>query len=140
VEQTTNQNAAVHVAVGIIMQQGKILLALRNSKQHQGGKWEFPGGKVEAPETVQQALARELLEEVAITVTDCEPFMQLQYAYPDKTVLLDIWLVTTFNGDAHGREGQPLRWASVAELGELTFPDANLPIVQRIQQQFASAG
>jgi len=135
--QTTVQNNVVHVAVGVIVRQQHILLALRSSKQHQGGKWEFPGGKVEAGETVTQALARELQEEVAITVTQSSPLMQLEYAYPEKTVLLDIWLVTEFSGEPHGREGQPLRWATVAELTEIPFPDANQPIVARIQQLFA---
>jgi len=136
--QTTVQNNVVHVAVGVIVRQQQILLALRSSKQHQGGKWEFPGGKVEAGETVQQALNRELQEEVAISVSQSSPLMQLEYAYPEKTVLLDIWLVTEFSGEPHGREGQPLRWASVAELTEIPFPDANQPIVARIQQLFAA--
>ncbi|GAB2907680.1 8-oxo-dGTP diphosphatase MutT [Rheinheimera gaetbuli] len=128
----------IHVAVGVILRDQHILLALRSSKQHQGGKWEFPGGKVEAGETVQQALSRELQEEVAIQVSQSSAFMQLQYAYPEKTVLLDIHLVTGFSGEPHGREGQPLRWASVAELSKLDFPDANQPIVARIQQHFSS--
>lgn len=127
----------IHVAVGVILRDQHILLALRSSKQHQGGKWEFPGGKVEAGETVQQALSRELQEEVAIQVSESSAFMQLQYAYPEKTVLLDIHLVTRFSGEPHGREGQPLRWASVAELSQLDFPDANQPIVERIKQHFS---
>lgn len=134
-----NTTKVIHVAVGVILREQQILLALRNAKQHQGGKWEFPGGKVEQDESVQQALARELQEEVAIEITQCQAFMQLEYAYPEKTVLLDIYLVTDFNGEPHGREGQPLRWVSIAELSEIAFPDANKPIVQRIQQCFASA-
>lgn len=134
-----NTAKVIHVAVGVILREQQILLALRNAKQHQGGKWEFPGGKVEQDESVQQALARELQEEVAIEITQCQAFMQLEYAYPEKTVLLDIYLVTDFSGEPHGREGQPLRWVSIAELAEIAFPDANKPIVQRIQQYFASA-
>ena len=129
----------VHVAVGVILRGQQVLLALRSSKQHQGGKWEFPGGKVEAGETVPQALNRELQEEVAISVSQSSPLMQLEYAYPEKTVLLDIYLVTGFDGEPDGREGQPLRWVSIAELSEIAFPDANKPIVERIQQYFASA-
>ena len=131
------QTKIVHVAVGVILRDQQILLALRDGKQHQGGKWEFPGGKVEPEETVQQALIRELQEEVAIEVSASEAFMQLQYAYPEKTVLLDIYLVTAFTGEPHGREGQPLRWVPVTELHLLTFPDANQPIVERLQQHFS---
>lgn len=126
----------IHVAVGVILRAQQVLLALRNSKQHQGGKWEFPGGKIERDETVVQALTRELQEEVAITVTQSQAFMQLKYAYPEKTVLLDIYLVTGFDGEPDGREGQPLRWVNIAELNDIEFPDANQPIVERIQQHF----
>ena len=132
-------NKVIHVAVGVIIRQQQILLALRNSKQHQGDKWEFPGGKVEPGETVQQALTRELHEEVAINVTQCSAFMQLEYAYPEKTVLLDIYLVSAFAGEPEGREGQPLRWVDITELASLQFPDANQPIVERIQQHFLAA-
>lgn len=128
----------IHVAVGVILRAQQVLLALRNSKQHQGGKWEFPGGKIERDETVVQALTRELQEEVAITVTQSQAFMQLKYAYPEKTVLLDIYLVTGFDGEPDGREGQPLRWVNIAELNDIEFPDANQPIVERIQQHFAT--
>ncbi|WP_423185290.1 8-oxo-dGTP diphosphatase MutT [Alishewanella sp. d11] len=129
--------STLHVAVGVILRQQQVLLALRNAAQHQGGKWEFPGGKVEAAETVEAALKRELQEELAITVTACEPFMQLSYDYPERTVLLDIWLVTDFNGEPTGVEGQPLQWADIASLHHLTFPEANQAIVARLQQAFS---
>ena len=129
----------VHVAVGVILRGQQVLLALRSSKQHQGGKWEFPGGKVEKGETVAAALKRELQEEVAIDVAESCAFMQLEYAYPEKTVLLDIYLVTGFDGEPEGREGQPLRWVDIAGLGNIEFPDANQPIVERIQQHFLTS-
>jgi 8-oxo-dGTP diphosphatase len=139
--QQTDTLPQLHVAVGVIIrQQGlqkQVLLALRSSKQHQGGKWEFPGGKVESGETVEAALGRELQEELAITVLQAEPFMQLNYTYPERRVNLDIWLVTAFNGTPAGLEGQPLQWANVSDLAAISFPDANQPIVERLQQQFS---
>ena len=113
-------------------------MALRNAKQHQGDKWEFPGGKVEAGETVAAALARELEEELAITVTQAEPFMVLQHAYPERQVTLDIWLVTEFSGVPRGMEGQPLQWVNIADLTTITLPAANQPIVERLQQRNAN--
>lgn len=138
----------LHVAVGVILKQQQrqqqdpqqqVLLALRSSKQHQGGKWEFPGGKVEQAETVQAALQRELKEELAITVTEAQPFMLLNYTYPERQVKLDIWLVTGFSGEPAGLEGQPLQWVNISDLANITFPDANQPIVERLQKQFTRA-
>lgn len=125
----------LHVAVGVILQQQQVLLALRSNKQHQGGKWEFPGGKVEQGETVEAALARELAEELAITVTKAEPFMLLNYTYPERQVTLDIWLVTAFSGTPEGLEGQPLQWVNISDLENIQFPDANQPIVQQLLQR-----
>ncbi|KKO45077.1 7,8-dihydro-8-oxoguanine-triphosphatase [Arsukibacterium ikkense] len=124
----------LHVAVGVILRKQQVLLALRSSKQHQGGKWEFPGGKIEPGETVAAALKRELQEELAITVTQAEPFMLLQHTYPERQVTLDIWLVTAFSGTPAGLEGQPLQWVNIADLADIQFPDANQPIVTKLQQ------
>ena len=120
----------VHVAAAVIRgQDGRILLAKRPLEKHQGGLWEFPGGKVEAGETVEAALKRELLEEIGIEITACEPLIQVPYHYPDKFVLLDVWEVTGFTGVPTGREGQPLEWVAAKRLDEYEFPAANKPIV-----------
>jgi len=108
---------------------GKILIARRADNQHQGGLWEFPGGKVEEGELVQVALARELHEELGIVVTTARPLIKIQHDYPDKQVLLDVWEVSAFTGDAQGLEGQPLKWVSARELANYDFPEANKPIV-----------
>ncbi|MCH1931482.1 8-oxo-dGTP diphosphatase MutT [Shewanella sp. A25] len=123
----------IHVAVGIILNaQGQVLLAKRPDHLHQGGKWEFPGGKVELDETVSQALSRELKEEIALDVESSEPFMALSYDYPDKQVLLDIHTVTQFSGNAQGLEGQLIAWVDKSELVNYDFPDANKPILEKL--------
>lgn len=120
----------VHVAAAVIRgADGKILIAKRADTQHQGGLWEFPGGKVEAEETVEVALARELNEELGITVTASRPLIQIHHDYVDKHVLLDVWEVSAFTGEPHGAEGQPLRWVTARELADYEFPAANRPIV-----------
>lgn len=120
----------VHVAAAVIRaNDGRILIARRADSQHQGGLWEFPGGKVEAGEAVEIALARELNEELGIVVTQARPLIKVRHDYPDKQVLLDVWEVTGFTGEPHGAEGQPLAWVSARELAQYDFPAANQPIV-----------
>jgi 8-oxo-dGTP diphosphatase len=120
----------IHVAAAVIRgKDGQILIAKRCDDKHQGGLWEFPGGKVEAGETAQAALARELEEELGILVTTARPLIQVRHDYPDKHVLLDVWDVSAFTGEPHGAEGQPLAWVSARQLSEYEFPAANRPIV-----------
>lgn len=120
----------VHVAAAVIRdEQGRVLLAQRAAKQHQGGFWEFPGGKVEAGESVEQALKRELAEELGIAVEQARPLLQVAHDYSDKQVLLDVWEVSRFSGQAQGLEGQPLVWVSAQQLPHYEFPAANAPIV-----------
>jgi 8-oxo-dGTP diphosphatase len=128
----------IHVAAGVILNaNNEVLLALRPLDKHQGGLWEFPGGKVENDEPVAQALARELLEELNLTVLHAEPLLVTEHDYGDKRVRLDVWTVRKFSGNLHGREGQTIRWCSLAELANLQFPAANAPIVRAV---LANAG
>ncbi|WP_435605951.1 Nudix family hydrolase [Pseudomonas knackmussii] len=121
----------VHVAAAVIRgADGRVLIARRPDDKHQGGLWEFPGGKVEEGEPVQAALARELEEELGIRVQQARPLIRVAHDYPDKQVLLDVWEVSAFNGEPHGAEGQPLAWVSPRELPDYDFPAANRPIVQ----------
>ena len=129
----------VHVAVGVIVnEQQQILIALRPAHTHQGGLWEFPGGKVETGETVQQALARELEEELGIRATGFDSLINIHHDYGDKAVYLDVWWVNQFNGQAEGKEGQPLQWVCAADLASYRFPEANMPILAAVQKQLLS--
>ncbi|MBA1202447.1 Nudix family hydrolase [Pseudomonas capeferrum] len=120
----------IHVAAAVIRgDDGRILIARRADTQHQGGLWEFPGGKVEDGESIEQALARELREELGIEVTRSRPLIKISHDYPDKQVLLDVQEVDGFTGEPHGAEGQPLAWVTSRELPQYTFPEANKPIV-----------
>ena len=120
----------IHVAVGVIRNgQGDFLLARRPEHLHQGGLWEFPGGKVETGETVEVALRRELQEELAITVGQATPLIKIRHDYGDKRVLLDVWRVETFGGKPTGQEGQAIRWIAPDQLRQFDFPAANRPII-----------
>lgn len=123
----------VHVAVGVIVdQQGRVLITRRPHHVHQGGLWEFPGGKVEAGETVLDALDRELHEELDIHPAGATQLLRVPHDYGDKRVLLDVWRLHGFTGTPHGREEQPLRWVPVGELPRYQFPAANRPIVNAV--------
>ena len=123
----------VHVAVGVIVSNGACFLTKRLEHAHQGGKWEFPGGKVEQGESVAQALHRELQEEIAIDVLSCSPLTKISHDYGDKQVLLEVFIVDNFQGEPTAQEGQQQKWFSVSELGELDFPAANVAIVTKLQ-------
>lgn len=121
---------ALHVAVGVVRNwQGEILIARRHKHLHQGGLWEFPGGKLEYLETAEQALRRELREELAIIVETAEPLIKIRHDYGDKRVLLDVWRVESFHGEPQGMESQPILWVAPGQLRQYEFPAANRPIV-----------
>ena len=123
----------IHVAVGVIINiQKQVLLAKRHDHLHQGGKWEFPGGKVEQNESVTEALIRELKEEVDLDINQTTEFMDISHDYPDKHVRLDIHLVTDFTGNAVGVEGQQVKWVDIHDLKDYQFPEANKPIIDKL--------
>lgn len=117
------------VAAAIVDRDGNVLIARRPPHLHQGDLWEFPGGKVEPGEDATAALARELDEELGIGVTHARPLICVPYRYPERAVFLDVWLVDGFSGEAHGREGQPVRWVARTELSAYDFPAANRRII-----------
>ncbi|RLA53446.1 MAG: 8-oxo-dGTP diphosphatase MutT [Gammaproteobacteria bacterium] len=125
----------VHVAVGVILDQDRnILLTRRAPQSHQGGLWEFPGGKVETGESLELALTRELREELGIVIGRSSALLEVRHDYTDKAVLLDVHVVWEFTGEARGLEGQPLAWVAAEELAQYPFPAANVPIVDAVRK------
>src|SRR5947208_1005227 len=101
----------IWVAVGLIFNKNdEILIAQRPVGTYKSGLWEFPGGKMELNEDIFQTLQRELREEVGIEVLTAEPWMQFEYDYGDRRILLDTWRVTSFHGEPYGAEGQEVQW------------------------------
>lgn len=127
----------VEVVAGVIFNpsRSEVLVALRKPEQHQGDRWEFPGGKLEPGESIEIGLARELLEEVGIEVISSCARATIEHNYPDKQVCLHFWDVTQFSGVPEGREGQQLLWTAVTELNKLRFPEANQVIVDALVAQ-----
>lgn len=121
------------VALGVIKNAaGQVLIAQRAKHLHQGGLWEFSGGKIEAGETAEQALARELQEELAIQVIRTTPLITINHQYPDLAVQLRVFLVTDFTGEPHAAEGQALQWLTTDKLKQYPFPAANQAIITAV--------
>ncbi|MCG5513454.1 Nudix family hydrolase [Ectothiorhodospira shaposhnikovii] len=123
----------LRVAVAAITNaRDEYLIARRPAHVHQGGLWEFPGGKIEPGETLADALCRELREELDITPLRYHPLITLNHDYPDRRVCLEVVKVDRFEGQPRGMEGQPLRWVSADQLHALAFPAANRAIIQAL--------
>lgn len=122
--------AVLKVVAGVLKNSSQqVLISYRKKNQHQGELWEFPGGKIEAGEIAEQALARELNEELGITVRSAHPLININHLYPDCSVQLSVFSVTAFSGEAEGREGQEIKWVDEDKLSLFEFPAANHPII-----------
>ena len=128
--------ALVHVAVGVILDgDHNVLITRRAAHAHQGGLWEFPGGKVETGETLIAALTRELCEELGIVIGRTSALLQVRHDYGDKAVLLDVHVVWEFSGEPCPMENQPMAWVAPQELIRYAFPEANQPIVAALMNR-----
>lgn len=124
----------IHVAAAaLIDDRDRILLARRPVDAHQGGLWEFPGGKRETGESVAEALRRELHEELGIVLQRHRPLIRVHHQYADRSVLLDVHRVTAWQGQPVGRQGQPLAWVLPEELHDYPMPAADVPIVSALR-------
>ncbi|WP_019615020.1 8-oxo-dGTP diphosphatase MutT [Psychromonas ossibalaenae] len=124
--------AVTEISIAIVKNKNSYLICLRPDNVHQGGKWEFPGGKVENNESAAQAMCRELKEEVGITAADYQLFEEKFFDYGDKQLQLNFFLVSSYSGEAHGKEGQPVKWVSKAQLCEYQFPEANKSVIAKL--------
>lgn len=123
----------INVAVGIVTdKKQRVLVGQRVVKDQYFKKWEFPGGKLEAGESPEQALQRELHEELGIKVIASSPLITLEHDYPDRKVKLSVLRVTRFSGNVRGREKQALRWVTLESIEALDFLEGNKPIIEKL--------
>jgi len=124
-----------NVAAGILCDaEGRVLIAERLGGGPFHGLWEFPGGKIDSDESSTQALSRELAEELGIEVTVCASFMNLRHEYDDRIVTIEFFIVSDWNSDPIGREGQALRWVPRERLDADELLPADVPVVEALRR------
>ena len=123
----------MQIVVGVLRHQGKILISRRQKHQAYADYWEFPGGKVEAEESLQDALIREFKEEIGIETSHWQPLIFIPWEYEHAAVELNVFVCDDFNGEARGAEGQQIKWVEMNELENYQFPEANQGIVTALQ-------
>jgi 8-oxo-dGTP diphosphatase len=124
----------IHVVAGVLCDtSGGILLTQRPAGKHLAGMWEFPGGKCELGEAPQDALRRELREELGIEAGALEPLIAVPWQYREKSIFLDVYRVLDYRGQAHGRETQALRWVPTDELAHVDMPAADRPVISALR-------
>jgi 8-oxo-dGTP diphosphatase len=119
-------------AAALVRGDGRLLLAQRPEGKTMAGLWEFPGGKVEAGESPQGALARELKEELGIAVneSDMTAFSFASHAYERFHLLMPVFLIRSWEGEVTAQEGQQLAWVSAGEIRSYPAPAADLPLFE----------
>ncbi|ABN73349.1 MULTISPECIES: 8-oxo-dGTP diphosphatase MutT [Actinobacillus] len=126
----------IQVAAGIIRNEfGQIYLTQRLEGQDFAQALEFPGGKVDAGETPEEALKRELEEEIGIHILSAFPYESFRFDYPTKVIEFFFYLVEEWVGEPFGREGQEGFWVAQADLDESEFPPANSRLIQRLKSE-----
>jgi mutator protein MutT len=122
------------VAAALIDPAGRVLIAQRPRGKHLAGGWEFPGGKLEAGEDRRDGLARELREELGITlIAPPRPLIRVRHRYDYGAVLIDMWVVRRYSGEPRGLDGQALRWCTREELDSVEMLPADGPIVAALR-------
>lgn len=123
----------MHVMAGLLLDGlGRVLLAQRLPGKHLAGMWEFPGGKLESDETPLAALARELREELGVSLVEARPLIQVPWQYGDRELLLDAWCVVDWQGHPASLEGQALQWLPLPQIDPEILTPADRPILQAL--------
>lgn len=123
------------IVVAAIESDGRLLLTRRPEGTHLAGLWELPGGKLEPGESPDEALRREVREELGVELTSSSPIVFSHHRYPEREVLLLFYRCTVASLPAYSPEGLELRWASLEEIDALAFPPANAPLLEALRRR-----
>lgn len=130
----------IDVGTGIIYRNGKVLIAQRAAHKLNPGLWEFPGGKLEQGETIQECLQRELREELEIETEIGDFLMEAVYVCPDQTYVLKVFWVSILDNQepVMTKEHMQLKWVNFAEMSDFEFSKADIEIVEKLQSLSAA--
>jgi len=134
-ERRTTNDGILDVPVAVIQRNGQLLITQRQPDTSFGGYWEFPGGKVEAGESLAVCLAREIKEELGIDVQVGSKLRMIEHAYPDRTVRLHCYACQIIAGEPQALEVADWRWVSSDELSQYSFPPASKPMIEMLQRR-----
>ena len=129
---------SIHKKIGvavIVNEQQEILIDKRLPTGVMANMWEFPGGKIEAGETPQICIQREIKEELGVDVKIDRHLIDITHPYPEFTVTLSVYLCQIISGNPQPLECAEVRWVKVAQLGDFEFPEANQDIISAIETE-----
>lgn len=128
------ESPPIVVAAAIIWQKDRILLSRRKPESYLGGLWEFPGGKKEFGETLEDCLRREVKEELGVEISEPVWFHALHYQYPEKMVELYFYTCSIILGIPQALECAEVAWVHKHDLISYEFPPADIPVIRKIIQ------
>jgi 8-oxo-dGTP diphosphatase len=123
------------VTAGVVIREGRVLVARRKAGSHLGGLWEFPGGKLEPGESPEECLARELREELGISVRVGRVLETVYHRYPEKNVLLLFYACQITGGEPQALDAANVAWVRRAELSDLEWVPADVTFVERLASE-----
>lgn len=124
----------IPVVAALIVRGGRLLIARRPEGRHMAGRWEFPGGKLEKGESPEEAVEREIREELGLDVRAGQIYQAIAYSYPEKDVLLLFYAASVVSGEPRPIEEAEIRWATVEELDGYAFAPVDEMLVQRLKR------
>lgn len=128
----TSSKPHISVTAGLISKEGKFLISKRPEGCHLSGFWEFPGGKQEKNETLEECLKREIEEELDLSIDINEQILTIHHEYETKEVTLHFFTCTPLRGTPRAREGQEIKWVDREDLDKYRFPPPDQYVIQII--------
>ncbi|MFD1628952.1 (deoxy)nucleoside triphosphate pyrophosphohydrolase [Pseudopedobacter beijingensis] len=122
----------LQVTCAIIFKENKVLIAQRSKSMKLPLKWEFPGGKIETDETLEEGLKREIMEELNINISVVEALSPVEHHYPDFSLNLYPFVCAYLDGKLVAREHAQVKWESLANLEAYDWAEADVPVVKEL--------